>query len=380
MNTKKIFIILSIVLFLVVATLIVYNLFLKNPGDTQTSTSASPSPGVPGSPSNSPASNAAKIKALSQSKIIGATIGNDGQTIKYYDLATGDVWQTSFEGANTKKISSSNLKNIFKIIWSADEEKVVAFYLDNGATKKVYYNYLNNEHAFYDAKVGSVAWSPDSKKIAYQFTDPATGQSNVSVADPNGANWKNIFKTRLTNLIISWPTAQTISLQSQPSGLSTGFLFSLDSATGDFKSVLSDLPGLSAIWSPAGDKILYSKTDSNGKNPGLYFCDSAGQNNKNLNLAGLADKCVWNQSGNIIYCALPQQMSSNNIWPDDYYKGLAILSDDFYKIDLTASTKTKIAGSTNETGYDAQNLFLSPKGDYLFFTNKKDGLLYRIKL
>ncbi|KKS65976.1 MAG: hypothetical protein UV36_C0038G0004 [Parcubacteria group bacterium GW2011_GWC2_42_6] len=94
----------------------------------------------------------------------------------------------------------------------------------------------------------------------------------------------------------------------------------------------------------------------------------------------MADKCVWSKDGVTIFCALPQKMTTNAVWPDDYYKGLVVLEDDFYKIDLSASTKTKIAGSSTETGYDAQDLFLSPKEDYLFFVNKKDGLLYSLKL
>ena len=181
-------------------------------------------------------------------------------------------------------------------------------------------------------------------------------------------------------MVLTWPAASKISLHSQISGLSQGFLFTLNPATGNFEKILSDTYGLNAKWSPTGDRILYSKTDANGKNPGLYLARSDGQENKNINLAGLADKCVWSKDGVTIFCALPQKMTTNAVWPDDYYKGLVVLEDDFYKIDLSASTKTKIAGSSTETGYDAQDLFLSPKEDYLFFVNKKDGLLYSLKL
>ncbi len=73
-------------------------------------------------------------------------------------------------------------------------------------------------------------------------------------------------------------------------------------------------------------------------------------------------------------------MSPNATWPDDYYKGLITLKDDFYKINLETDEKTKILGSTIQFSYDAQDLFLSPKEDYLFFTNRSDGLLYSLKL
>ena len=94
----------------------------------------------------------------------------------------------------------------------------------------------------------------------------------------------------------------------------------------------------------------------------------------------MADKCVWSKDDRTVFCAVPQQISENAVWPDDYYKGLTIVNDDFYKINLETGEKTKIAGSQEGYGYDAQELFLSPKEDYLFFVNRRDGLLYILKL
>jgi hypothetical protein len=228
--------------------------------------------------------------------------------------------------------------------------------------------------------MGYVAWSPDSKKIAYLFTDSSGEQNNISIANPDGSGWKNIFKTRLDNLVIEWPTKEKISLRLPSSGLAQGILYALNSETGDFYKVISDTYGLNAKWSPKGDKILFSSTSSKGKSPKLNLSDEKGTSFKDLNLSGIVDKCVWGKDDRTIFCALPQDVSQNATWPDDYYKGLVILSDDFYKINLETNQKTKIIGSTDEIGYDAQDLFLSPKEDYLFFINRRDGLLYSLKI
>jgi len=389
-NLKKIFLISLVLLALIGGTFLTYNLFFKadtGPSLSEEETGALPEDTTqdgtnqPTSTSPSGASLASlKLKAISQEKVLAPSLKADGQSVKYYSQTTGQVWETSFDGLNTKKISDKTLTGLIKIIWSPDKEKVISVIAENGLTKKYFYNYANSQSATLNANIGYVAFSPDSKKIAYQYTDPQTEQSNISVADPNGQNWKIVFKTRLANLIVEWPVKEKISLKTQPSGLAQGLLYSLNPDTGEFTKILSGYLGMNAKWSPKADKILYSIVDQNAKNPRLFLADSAGQQTSDLGLGGLVDKCVWAKDNHTIICALSQQISANATWPDDYYKGLVLVNDDFYKINLETGKKIKIAGSTAETGYDAQDLFLSPQEDYLFFVNRRDGLLYSLKL
>jgi hypothetical protein len=56
-------------------------------------------------------------------------------------------------------------------------------------------------------------------------------------------------------------------------------------------------------------------------------------------------------------------------------------NDSFYKINLEAGSKEAIfQPGENDKSYDVSDLFLSPKEDYIFFTNRKDGMLYSLKL
>lgn len=399
MNAKKILIVTAALFALSLGALLTYNAFFKekraDSGNADTLPSAPPTRGGENSFVNPPNSDkttsgvngqnaisdmtALKIKPVSQEKVLSPTIGQDGQTVKYFSRTSGNVYQSDFNGNNLKKISSVNLNNLLKVLWSPDKEKVIGIFQDQDKIKKYFYDYTSNQTAVYDDKINYLAWSPDSKKIAYHFINPQDGQNNVSVANPNGANWKNIFKTRLDNLIIEWPVKEKISLRLPPGGLAQNVLYSLNPETGDFFKVISDTFGLIAKWSPKGDKVLFSATNSQGKNPRLHVGDEKGANFKNLNLAGLADKCVWSKDDKTIFCALPQEISQNAVWPDDYYKGLLVLRDDIYKIDLETEQKTKILGSSDAISYDVQEPFLSPKEDYLFFVNRGNGLLYSLK-
>lgn len=392
MNTKKLFIAAVVLLVLVVGALLVYNFIFK---ETSGEPIAGESPGaLPSSPadrngstdagggtdqgSNSPAS--LKIKPISQEKVLSPSIGEDGKTVKYYARNSGHVYESGFDGENIKKISSTNLANLVKALWSPDKQKVIGIFSENGAIKKYFYDYGSNQSALLADKIGYIAWAPDGKKIAYQFSDPAQDQGNISISNPDGTNWKSIFKTRLDSLIVEWPSKEKISLSQPASGLAQGMLYAVNASTGDFTRVLSDRFGLSVKWSPQADKILFSSTDGNGRGPHLTVADETGTNFKDLKLSGLADKCVWSKDNKTVFCALPQEMSEYATWPDDYYKGLLVLNDDFYKIDLETNQKTKIIGSGEAAGFDAQELFLSPKEDYLFFVNRKDGLLWSLKL
>lgn len=393
MNTKKIFIIALIFLVLVAGSLLVYNLFFKassqNNGENngvlpsapggRESTSASPSgggdsPGIGGTTSDS------RLKIISQEKVMSPVIGEDGKTVKYYAKSNGNVIESDFIGGNLKKVSSVTLNNLLKVLWSPDKEKIIGIFADGTKTKKNFYDYNSGQTALLNSNIGYVAWSPDSKKIAYQYTDPNQEQSNISTSNPDGTGYKNIFKTRLEGLVVDWPTKEKISIRLPASGLAQGILYTINSDSGDFNKVLSDIFGLNIKWSLNGEKVLFSFTDSQGKDPQIKLADSTGTKIKSLELAGIVDKCVWSKDNKTIYCALPQEISGNAVWPDDYYKKRVILADDFYKIDLETGSKTKVLGSSSEFSYDALELLLSPKEDYLFFVNQYNGLLYSLKL
>ena len=373
MTPKKILIILISLLILVIGILVIYNFFFKETTRPEveleeeiTEEVLKPWP-------------AAKIKVISQEPVLSPII--DGQKIKYYSAANGQIFQINFDGSDLTRISSLILQGLLKVLWSPEQTKAITILSENGKVKKYLYDYRTKQSTLLNPHIQWIAWSPAGHQIAYQYENPATGDNNISLAQPDGSNWQNIFKTRMKNLIVQWPGFNQISIQTPPSGLAQSVLYTINPETGHFQKVFSDIYGLTILWSPQGDKILFSQTNEQGRNLRLKIADKNGRIVQALDWQTLPEKCVWSQDNRTIFCALPRAIPSRAVWPDDYYKGLVTTADDFWKINLeTNQKKLLIKRGQMAEDYDARQLFLSPQEDYLFFVNKKDGLLYSLKL
>jgi len=372
MSLKKIFIILIILLILVVGLLVVYNFLLKKEEPTPSVT-----PPDTTTPTTSPTG---PIKAISQESILDPVI--DGQKVKYYLKNNGYVFESNFDGSDQTRISSNILTDLSKVIWSSNKDKVIAIFDDEGEVKKYLYDYQAGKSTLLNQDIRHIAWSPNEDKIAYQYYNSQTEDSNISIADPDGSQWTNVFATRMKNLIVEWPSSDQVAIRTKPSGLAQSIVYTIDLATGDFQKVISETYGLTVLWSPLGDKLLFSETDNRGKNLKLKIADLTESTIQELDFVTLPEKCVWSQDNRTLFCAIPKTISTLAALPDDYYKGLIIFADDFWRINLDVGEKIQIYATENEeaTSYDAKELFLSPLEDYLLFINKRDDRLYSLEL
>lgn len=371
MSLKKILVILIILLILVAGALVVYNLFIREPVSPEKESDAGTSSGGTGSSISD-----AEIKAVSQETVLNPVI--DGQKVKYYLKSNGNVFESDFDGSDKVRISSNVLQNLLKVLWSPDRDKVIAIFEDNGLLKKYFYDYNTGISVPLDRNVRHISWAPEEDKIAYQYYNAQTEDNNISVANPDGSEWENVFQTRMSNLIVEWPKSGQISIRTKPSGLSQSVVYTIETASDNFEKVIENY-GLSALWSPTGDKLLFSETNSQGEKLKLKIVDLPNQLVKELSIATLPEKCVWSQDNRTIFCAVPKNISESVILPDDYYKQSVVFDDEFWRVNLQTEEAIKIYTPEGAV-YDANDLLLSPQEDYLLFVEQKDGLLYSLEL
>ncbi len=386
MNTtlKTVLITLITVLIIGLIGFLVYNFFIKKPGDEYV-------PGefpegeegefVPSEEELVPEAEL-KIKAISQEAVFSPTLTSDRTAVIYYTRANGNVWQSDFDGSSLTQVSDSVLENLIKVIWSTDKKGAITVFQDPlGGISKYFYNHETEKALPLNKYIDYIAWSPDATKIAYQYQNELTDENNINTSNPDGSSPSTVIRTRIKNLVVEWPKGEEVFLREKPSGLVQSSLYSLSPLTKTFTKVISNIYGFSVKWSIEGDKLLYSKTNSNGGDVVILIANRSGSDQKSTKVSTLAEKCVWSQDPRTIFCAVPKNINDARILPDDFYKGTFLADDDFWKINIETGEKIKILEDWDmlET-YDAIDLFLSPQENYLLFINKINGLLYSIEL
>jgi len=381
MSLKKILIILIILLIIVIGALVAYNFLSdKEPASPSDSDSGQVSDDqAPDQTSNSYSNS--KVVSISQEAILSPTI--DGKKVKYYSMTSGNVYESNFDGSELTRLSSAILTNFIKVLWSPDKSKVIAIFNENGQAKKYFYNYNTKISIPLDLKMGWVSWAPNQDRITYQYYNSQTEDNNISIAKPDGSDWNNIFQTRMKDLIVEWPDPSKITLRTKPSGLAQSVVYTIDLTNNNFQKIIDETYGLTVLWSPLGDKILFSETDSRGKNLKLKIADLKKQTITELNITTLPEKCVWSQDNRTIFCAAPKTIPNSTVLPDDFYKGAVSFNDEFWQLNLETEKTVKILeakDSKETTPYNAKELLLPPLEDYLLFINQKDGFLYSLPL
>jgi len=371
MTTKKLIILAIIVIGLAAGSYLIYHFYFAQSSEEKSN----------GNEISITPTNTRDIFPLSKEKVLSPSIDESKQKIKYYSKENGNIYRVNFNGTELSKISAANLAGIVSLIWSPDKNKVLGTFQQNDSIKKYLHDYQNGKDTVLNDSIGQAAWSPDGAKIAVQSYDSASGTNTISTANADGNGLKAVFQTRLKDIILEWPTIDKISIKTPVSGLSDGLVLTVNPDDGTFKKIINGLFGLNIKWSPLGDKFIYSTTSSDGKNLNIFSASQNGENSKALRISTLVEKCVFSKDDRTIFCAVPQKLSGNAVWPDDYYKGLTSVSDQLFKINLDTGEKTLLF-SPDPAGksYDASNFFLSPQEDYLFFINRKDGMLYGLKV
>ena len=390
---KKIIIISSVIGLLVLGGLAYYyfygggnktinNLFgnLPIPGTRRITITPPPRPKPPKTQEEIEREN--KLIQIITKPIISPTLSKDGTKIIYYAKAGGNLEAVGLDGKNEEKLSNITILGLLEALWqNPDKGAAILPYIESGVAKKFISSTATSGVIFLPASVTAASWSYDGKEIAYFINQKES--FNLTIVDEKAQKPTVVYSTPIPDFNIFWTSKDKILLASRPSGVAPGILFYFDRVKKTFNKIFSEAHGLTILPSPNGQNMLFAKTGQQGGNLKLYLAKIDGSNPQEIEAPTLPEKCVFKNDGSSIFCAVPKNISAFGILPDDWYMGTGFFQDRFIEI-MTATTTVSASPVVkevfNEKDFDAVNLFLSQDSQFLFFQNKKDGTLWRLKL
>ncbi len=298
-------------------------------------------------------------------------------SLRYVDKTTGHINQMYLDTKIAGKISNVTIPSIHEALFSNNARTVIYRYLDeDGTTISSFMATLGAEAGeFLPDNIIDVSISPDGTKMFYLIKDSAGVKGFVRSFEETKTT--QIWTSSYSEWISQWATPNTIFLTTKSSGYVDGAVFSLDVTKGTFKKILGGVRGLTTLVDPTGTRLLYGVNTDLGMKMGVLNITE--KTVVDLNVNGLPEKCVWNKTGTLFYCAIPETFIGSP-FPDVWYQGIASFNDRFVKGDPFSGGLIYFADSNNDTLADATRLSLDESEKVLFFINKKDSTLWALSV
>ena len=224
--------------------------------------------------------------------------------------------------------------------------------------------------------IKEISVKPDSSKIFYYVINKS--HSDWYISNPDGTGSNLVASNALTEWLPKWLSGNKISMQTKSSSGSLGYSYVFDVSDGSLKKAGSGFWGISANLKNDGSKSLVS---SGRSFPELYIQDNDDNSLEKMWVKTLAEKCLWGNKNNLIYCAIPEQIPNGN-YPDVWYKGLVSTEDFIGKFDIDNDIYYNLANLTSLSGekIDVIDISMSPDQTHIIFKNKIDGFLWMLRI
>jgi len=230
-----------------------------------------------------------------------------------------------------------------------------------------------------DAIVG-IAASPDGSSISYLLNTSSGVDGYVAKSD--GTNAKKVFSLPLSQVLISWPSQNTLLAQSKSAAGVPGIVLSVDVKSGGVTPVIY-ADGITANADHNFNYIMYQSLSGGASISSTYLRDTKKGTNRALSLSPIPEKCLWaNVATSTVYCATPISYTSPN-YLDLWHQGAASVADALLSFNSITGKSTILAAPGGADGGVQSDIFemaLSPNEKYLSFTTKGARTVWGVRL
>lgn len=338
-----------------------------------------PGTGVPNlnEPNSIAVGGITKTELVNRAPSLDPTVSKNGG-IQYYDRNDGKFYTI---GADGKKVLLSDkvFHSVENVTWAPDKTKAVLEYPDGS---KILYNFSTQKQVTLPAHWKDFSFSPSSDKLISKSIgiDPENRWLVVSNDDGSQAKALEEIGTQDKTVYPSWsPNNQIVALYTEGVDFDRQEVFFVGLNGENFKSTIIEGRGFQSQWSSDGDQLLYSVYNTRDDlKPRLWLVEAngntIGQNRTSLDIQTWANKCTF-ATDTEVYCAVPDNLERGaGLFPELADK----TQDSLYKIDLSTGTQKLIA--VPDGAYNISQIVVPSGQDYLYFTDKFSGSIYKVKL
>ncbi len=320
------------------------------------------------------------LERVTDTKASGAT-ALGGNFIAFFNEKS--LKKASLGGGAEEEIVGNLPGTLVRATWSPDKSAVLALLSTEGGSRWHLIRLGDRSVTLLKAGLASPSWSNIGERIFYFYTDPGNGQTGLNSAKPDGSEWKGIAKSPINNpYIATVPSGISVSFWNRPNAFEETALYTVAMTGGTPKKIFDKKFGGNYLWSPDGTKLLVSSVnEKGGSDARLGIANQQGGEYHTLQAPTLISKAAWSKDSKTIYYALPTSMPQDAVLPNDYFDKPIHTRDSFWKMDTETGRSERVIASEDIPGdHDSIDLFLDPEEAFLFFTDRNDGKLYRIRL
>lgn len=334
-----------------------------------------------------------RIRKISNEPVAGSVIFDVGSSsiVRFIEKGTGNVYEARSDTTKVTRLTNTTIPKIVRAFWLPDGSGFLAQTLqpENELIETSFVKLEKNIEISTSTEdltpfnttisklptgIREIAIKSDGSKIFY-YVKKGSG-SEWFISNPDGTKNESLLVNPLSEwLPIKW-VGDTLYLQTKTSSNLNSSVYNFNFSNKTLKKGAIEALGLSVNFKDDGSFVLFSSKSS------VYTNDTKTSSTTKLNIATLADKCVWSKSKiPDVYCAEPEDLPKGN-YPDVWYKGLILTKDVIKKYNAASDMYYEVLNLSTETReqIDVSDISISSKETNISFRNKIDGYLWMLRV
>ncbi len=321
------------------------------------------------------------VTSLTTGRISSTSINPDGSSMNYYDPSDDRFYRINEDGTATQ-LSDQKFPDVDSVAWANQGDKAVIEFPDGS---NVVYNFETEVQVTLPNHWEDFDFSPSGSEIITKSLGVDPNNRWLVITSDDGTRTQGIaaLGNNEDEVQVNWSPNDQVIAFSDTGPAQTGFgrkmILPIGKNEENYKGLIVEGFGFEALWSPRGDRVLYSvASHGDDYKPSLWLVDGSGEDmgddRRNLGIETWVDKCTFSSASSIL-CAVPQGLPNNS----GIQRALADGTFDYvYEIDINSGVSSLLA--IPDENVSMESLTLSDDGSTLYFTDADSGILQMIKL